>query len=172
MTPGQSNMNSAAVITVSDTRSEETDDSGKYLAGQLTDHGYTIAEKAIVRDDVYQLRAVLSRGIAAPDTGIIITTGGTGLTASDITPEAVRPLLDKEIEGFAELFRWLSYEEIGTSMVQSRVLAGTANATLIFCIPGSTHACRTAWEKILRHQLDPRHKPCNFIELLPRLARR
>ncbi|MCB1777739.1 MAG: molybdenum cofactor biosynthesis protein B [Candidatus Competibacteraceae bacterium] len=158
-----------AVLTVSDTRTEGNDASGRTLIERLTAAGHQLAEKAIVPDDVYQIRAILSRWIADSSVQIVLTTGGTGITGRDSTPEAVQPLLDKVIEGFGELFRQLSWEEIGTSTLQSRALAGLANGTFIFCLPGSTGACRTGWDRILQAQLDARTKPCNFIELLPRL---
>ena len=158
-----------AVLTVSDTRTEGDDASGRTLVERLTAAGHQLAEKAIVPDDVYQVRAIHSRWIADPAVQIVLTTGGTGMTGRDSTPEAVRPLLDKVIEGFGELFRQLSWEEIGTSTLQSRALAGLANGTFIFCLPGSTGACRTGWDRILQTQLDARTKPCNFVELLPRL---
>lgn len=158
-----------AVLTVSDTRTLADDGSGQTLAERLTGAGHRLAERAIVPDDIYQIRAILSRWIADPAVQIILTTGGTGMTGRDRTPEAVRPLLDQQIEGFGELFRMLSWEEIGTSTLQSRALAGLANATFIFCLPGSTGACRTGWDRILQAQLDARTRPCNLIELLPRL---
>ncbi|QBQ54189.1 molybdenum cofactor biosynthesis protein B [Nitrosococcus wardiae] len=158
-----------AVLTVSDTRTEETDRSGKLLAERLQAAGHQLAEKAIVADNVYYIREIVSRWIADSQVQIVITTGGTGVTGRDSTPEAIAPLLDKTIEGFGELFRALSYEEIKTSTVQSRALAGVANGTFIFCLPGSSGACRTAWDDILKDQLDNRHRPCNFAELIPRL---
>ena len=158
-----------AVLTVSDTRREETDKSGALLASRIQTDGHYLAEKAIVRDDIYAIRAVVSRWIADPQTQGVITTGGTGLTGRDGTPEAINPLLDKRIDGFGELFRWVSYTEIGTSTVESRALGGVANATLIFCLPGSSGACRTGWDRVLKEQLDYRFRPCNMIELLPRL---
>jgi len=160
---------SIAVLTMSDTRTEETDTSGNYLVEQLQAAGHQLAEKAILPDDVYQMRALISRWIADDNVQAIIITGGTGMTGRDVTPEAITPLFDKRIEGFGELFRMLSYDDIQTSTVQSRALAGLANATLVFGIPGSTGACTLAWEQILRQQLDSRTKPCNFINLLPRL---
>ena len=153
----------AVVLTVSDTRTPETDTSGQYLAEQLQLAGHHVVEQRIVIDDVYLLRAAVSEWIANPDVHAIISTGGTGFTGRDSTPEALAPLFDKEIDGFGELFRQLSYAEIGTSTVQSRALAGMANKTVIFCLPGSTGACRTGWENILKEQLDSRHKPCNFV---------
>lgn len=158
-----------AVLTVSDTRTLADDTSGQTLVERLTGAGHQLAERAIVNDDLYQIRAILSRWIADPAVQVILTTGGTGMTGRDSTPEAVRPLLDKAIEGFGELFRWLSWEEIGTSTLQSRALGGLANATFIFCLPGSTGACRTGWDRILQAQLDARSQPCNLVELLPRL---
>jgi molybdopterin adenylyltransferase len=159
-----------AVLTISDTRTAADDKSGKYLVEQLTGAGHRIIEKAIVRDDIYQIRAIVSRWIAAPDVQIILTTGGTGVTGRDGTPEAIAPLLDKSIEGFGELFRHLSYAEIKTASIQSRAIAGVANGTYIFTIPGSSGACKTAWEEILRDQLDANYRPCNFAGLLPRLS--
>jgi molybdenum cofactor biosynthesis protein B len=158
-----------AVLTVSDTRTEDNDKSGKLLVDCLTAAGHHKADKVIVPDNIYQIRAVVSNWIANPNIQAIITTGGTGLTGRDCTPEAILPLLDKPIEGFGELFRALSYEEIKTSTIQSRTLAGVANGTYIFCLPGSTGACKTGWEKILQTQLDYRTLPCNFVEMMPRL---
>ena len=159
-----------SVLVVSDTRTEETDTSGKIFAERLTEEGHSLAEKCIVPDDIYQIRAVLSRWIVDPAVDIILTTGGTGLTGRDGTPEAVIPLFDKVIEGFGEMFRQISYDEISTSTIQSRVTAGVANGTYIFCLPGSSGACRTGWDKILSAQLDIRNRPCNFAEMLPRLT--
>ena len=159
-----------AVLTVSDTRTLANDASGQTLVERLTGAGHQLAERAMVADDIYQIRAILSRWIADPAVQIVLTTGGTGMTGRDSTPEAVRPLLDKEIAGFGELFRMLSWEEIGTSTLQSRALGGLANATFIFCLPGSTGACRTGWDRILQAQLDARSRPCNLVELLPRLS--
>lgn len=158
-----------AVMTVSDSRTEETDTSGGALVKKLTEAGHKLAEKIIVPDDVYQIRAVMSRWIADPDVLAVISTGGTGLTGRDITPEAVRPLLDKEIEGIGELFRWVSYQDIRTSTVQSRAMGGVANGTFVFCLPGSTGACKTGWDDIIGPQLDYRNRPCNMVELMPRL---
>lgn len=160
-----------AVLTVSDTRTEETDTSGQLLAGRLGEAGHHLAEKAIVTDDVYQVRAIVSRWIADAGVDVVLITGGTGVTWRDITPEATRPLLDKEIDGFGELFRAISFQDIKTSTIQSRAFAGIANGTLIFAMPGSTNACRTAWDEILKYQLDSRNPPCNFIELIPRLRK-
>jgi len=158
-----------SIMVVSDTRSEKTDKSGKILAKDLIKAGHTLAEKCFVPDNIYQIRAVLSRWIVDPSVDIVITTGGTGLTGRDGTFEAVTPLFDKLIEGFGEIFRWLSYKDISTSTIQSRVTAGVANGKYIFCLPGSTGACKTGWEGILVKQLDNRTKPCNFAELIPRL---
>jgi molybdopterin adenylyltransferase len=158
-----------AVLTVSDTRTETTDKSGALLVERLRGAGHELAEKAIVRDDVYAIRAIVSKWIADAQVEIVITTGGTGLTGRDGTPEAVVPLLDKEIQGFGELFRTISYEEIGPSSLQSRCLAGVANATYIFCLPGSANACATGWDKLIATQLDYRTRPCNLAELMPRL---
>jgi molybdenum cofactor biosynthesis protein B len=158
-----------AVLTVSDTRSEATDKSGALLADRLRDAGHRLAAKAIVRDDIYAIRAVVSSWIADPEVEVIITTGGTGLTGRDGTPEAIGVLLDKEIGGFGELFRTISYEEIGASSLQSRCLAGVANATYVFCLPGSSGACATGWDKLIGPQLDFRTRPCNLAELIPRL---
>jgi len=159
-----------AVLTVSDSRTEATDTSGRALAERLVAAGHVLAEKCIVPDDIYHMRAVVSRWIAAPDVNVVITTGGTGITGRDSTPEAIRPLLDKELEGIGELFRWLSYRDIKTSTVASRALGGVANATFVFCLPGSTGACRTGWDEIIEPQLDYRSAPCNMVELLPRLT--
>jgi len=158
-----------AVLTISDTRGEAEDVSGKRLVEALEGAGHVNAEKAICRDDAYAIRAILSRWIADPDVDAVLTTGGTGITGRDGTPEAVKPLLDKEIEGFGEMFRVLSFEEIGTSTLQSRALAGVANATFVFVLPGSAGACRLAWEKLISAQLDARTRPCNLVMLMPRL---
>lgn len=158
-----------AVLTVSDTRTLAEDRSGALLVQRLTDAGHVLAERALVRDDIYAIRATVSRWIAHPEVDVVITTGGTGLTGRDGTPEAVGVLLDKEIPGFGETFRAISYEIIGTSTLQSRALAGVANGTYCFVLPGSTSACRDAWDRILVHQLDVRTTPCNLVELMPRL---
>ena len=155
-----------AVLTVSDTRTQETDTSGAFLEEALRDAGHDIADRQIVIDDVYQLRAIVSQWIADPEVEVILTTGGTGFSGRDSTPEALAPLFDKTIDGFGEVFRALSLTEIGSSTVQSRALAGLANGTVIFCMPGSTGACRSAWEGVLRDQLDSEHKPCNFVGVL------
>lgn len=155
-----------AVLTISDTRTEDTDRSGQVLVESLTTEGHRLVEKRIVADDVYRIRAVVAEWIADPGVQVVLTTGGTGFTGRDSTPEAIGVLLDKTIEGFGELFRHLSWQEIGSSTIQSRCLGGLANATIIFCLPGSTGACRTAWNGILREQLDSRHKPCNYANLV------
>jgi len=157
------------VLTVSDTRTKETDTSGKYLAEKVIAAGHRLLEHIILQDNIYQLRATVSSWIANAEVQTILVTGGTGITGRDVTPEALTPLLDKKIEGFGELFRQLSYQEIKASTIQSRAFAGQANNTFIFCIPGSTGACKLAWENILQAQLDNRTHPCNFIKLLPRL---
>jgi len=158
-----------AVLTVSDSRTEETDKSGNLLVDRLTAAGHQKADKVIVPDNIYKIRAVVSNWISNPDIQAIITTGGTGLTGRDSTPEAIEVLFDKTIEGFGELFRAVSYEEIQTSTIQSRTIAGVANGTYIFCLPGSSGACKTGWEKIIQAQLDYRTRPCNFVEMMPRL---
>ena len=155
-----------AVLTVSDTRSRETDTSGDFLQQAAEAAGHRIQARAIIPDDIYEIRAVTSGWIARADIDVILITGGTGFSGRDSTPEAMAPLFDKHIEGFGELFRQLSYTEIGTSTVQSRALGGFANNTVIFCMPGSTGACRTAWDGILREQLDGQHRPCNFVGVL------
>lgn len=161
-----------AVLTVSDTRNEETDTSGKTLAERVTKAGHRVAEKAIVPDDIYKIRAILSRWIADPQVQVVVSTGGTGVTGRDGTPEAIQPLLDKEIEGFGETFRTISFSEIKTSTIQSRAIAGVANGTYVFCLPGSSGACRTGWDQIIEAQLDYRTRPCNLVELMPRLLER
>lgn len=158
-----------AVLTVSDTRTEKNDKSGQLLVERLRAAGHTLAEKCIVPDDIYEIRAVVSRWVANRDTNAVLCTGGTGVTGRDGTPEAVQPLLDKEVPGFGELFRTISYDEIRTSSLQSRALAGVANGTYVFCLPGSSGACKTAWDKIIKEQLDYRTRPCNLVELMPRL---
>ena len=160
---------SIAVLTVSDSRTEDDDKSGKLLCQRLQDAGHKLHEKRIVADDIYQIRSVVSQWIAQALPQIIITTGGTGVTGRDGTPEAIRPLLDKEISGFGEMFRVLSFESIGTSTLQSRATAGVANGTYIFCLPGSSGACADAWDRLIHEQLDYRHRPCNLVELMPRL---
>jgi len=153
-----------ALLTVSDTRTLETDTSGAYLNDAIVAEGHQLSFREIIKDDIYLMRAVVSAWIANPEVEIIITTGGTGFTGRDSTPEALAPLFDKHIEGFGELFRHLSYGDIGTSTVQSRCLAGLANRTAIFCLPGSTGACQLGWENILKQQLDSRTRPCNFVQ--------
>lgn len=157
-----------ALVTVSDTRTEENDTSGDYLADALSGVGHELVDRVIVIDDCYLLRARVSSYIADPMVQVVLMTGGTGFTGRDSTPEAIGPLLDTRIDGFGELFRQLSFAEIGTSTVQSRALGGLANNTLIFCVPGSTGACKTAWDGILLSQLDSTHRPCNFAELILR----
>ena len=161
-----------AVLTASDTRTLEDDTSGQLLSDRLTEAGHQLTAREIVPDNIYLIRALVSQWIADEYIDIVISTGGTGLTGRDGTPEAVEVLFDKKIQGFGELFRQLSYEEIATSTIQSRVTAGVANGTYIFCLPGSSGACRTAWDRILATQLDLRNKPCNFAELIPRLRER
>jgi molybdenum cofactor biosynthesis protein B len=160
---------SLCVLTVSDTRTLSEDSSGAYLAEALTEAGHRLHDRALLPDDRYRLRAQVSIWIADSAVDGILVTGGTGFTGRDSTPEALLPLLDKEMPGFGELFRAISYEEIGTSTLQSRAFAGLANGTFLFALPGSTSACRTAWEKIVRAQLDARTKPCNLATLRPRL---
>jgi molybdenum cofactor biosynthesis protein B len=160
---------SLCVLTVSDTRTAADDASGDFLVQALQAEGHRLHERAIVRDDKYALRAIVSRWIADEAVHGILVTGGTGFTGRDSTPEALGPLLDKEMPGFGELFRVLSFEEIGTSTLQSRAFAGLANATFLFALPGSTSACRTGWDKLIRAQLDARTQPCNLANLRPRL---
>lgn len=160
---------SIAILTVSDTRTPETDRSGQVLADSVTETGHVIADRRIVPDDIYLIRAVVSEWIVTPSVHVIVTTGGTGVTGRDGTPEALSALFDKTLEGFGEIFRAISLSEIGTSTIQSRALAGVANGIYIFCLPGSQNACRTAWNQIIRHQLDYRTRPCNLVELMPRL---
>lgn len=155
-----------AVLTVSDTRTADTDTSGQYLQEALLAAGHRCSDRQIVRDDIYQIRAVLSRWIADASVEAVLITGGTGFSGRDSTPEAVAPLFDKSIDGFGEVFRALSLAEIGSSTVQSRALGGLANSTVIFCMPGSTGACRAAWTGIIRDQLDSCHRPCNFVGVL------
>jgi molybdenum cofactor biosynthesis protein B len=161
-----------AVLTVSDTRNEATDTSGALLVEKLAEAGHILKEKAIVRDEQAAIVAKLKEWIADPDVEVVISTGGTGVTGRDVTTEAFQAVYEKEIPGFGELFRMLSYKTIGTSTVQSRATAGVASGTYLFALPGSTGACRDAWEGILRDQLDIRHRPCNFAELMPRLTER
>ena len=158
-----------AVLTVTDTRDESTDKSGKLLVERLTEAGHVLHEKCILPDDIYQLRAQVSQWIATDGVQAVVTTGGTGLTGRDGTPEAISILFDKQIEGFGEVFRMLSYDEIGASTLQSRCIAGVANATYIFCLPGSSGACATGWDKLIGPQLDSTNQPCNLVDLMPRL---
>ncbi len=158
-----------AVLTMSDTRSASEDKSGDLLVERLQGAGHVLADRAILKDDAAAIRAKVEGWIADPDVDCVITTGGTGFTGRDVTPEAVRPLFEKDIEGFAILFHMLSYAKVATSTIQSRACAGVAHGTYIFCLPGSPGACRDAWDGILVHQLDLRHRPCNFVEIMPRL---
>lgn len=158
-----------AVLTISDSRTEADDTSGKTLVDRVNEAGHKAVDKKIVTDDIYNIRAAISAWIADPKINAIVTTGGTGVTGRDGTPEAVQPLLDKEIEGFGEMFRMISYDEIKTSALQSRAIAGVANGTYIFCLPGSSGACRTGWDSIIKDQLDHRTTPCNLAMLIPRL---
>ena len=157
-----------AVLTVSDTRTPETDSSGDLLADLLTQDGHQLTARAIVKDDIYEVRKIVSVWIADPTIHVVVSTGGTGFSGRDTTPEALLPLFDTTIDGFGELFRQVSYEEIGSSTIQSRAVGGIANDTLIFALPGSNGACRTGWEKILHNQLDADFRPCNFAELIHR----
>lgn len=158
-----------AILTVSDTRTEADDISGKTLVEKLEKSGHRAFAKAIVVDNIYQIRATVSKWIADEKVNVIISTGGTGVTGRDGTPEAVEPLLDKTLDGFGEVFRMLSYQDIKTSTIQSRAIAGVANATYIFCLPGSSSACCTAWDSLISEQLDFTTKPCNLVQLMPRL---
>lgn len=157
------------VLTVSDTRDESNDKSGATLVEQIFNAGHHVADKKIVPDSIYQIRAIVSQWIVNSNIDVIITTGGTGVTGRDGTPEAITPLLDKVLEGFGETFRAVSFADIKTSTIQSRAIAGVANGTYIFCLPGSANACQTAWEKIIEAQLDSRTRPCNLVQLMPRL---
>lgn len=158
-----------AVLTVSDTRTAVDDISGQTLVERISQENHKVIEKTIVADDIYQIRAVVSAWIAAPQVNVIISTGGTGVTGRDGTPEAIMPLLDKVLDGFGEVFRMLSYQEIKTSTIQSRAVSGVANGTYLFCLPGSSSACRTAWDLLIKDQLDYRTRPCNLVQLMPRL---
>lgn len=158
-----------AVLTVSDTRTESDDRSGDAIVSRVNEAQHMLHEKTIVKDDIYAIRAKISQWIADPDVQIVITTGGTGVSGRDGTPEAVMPLLDKHLDGFGEMFRFLSYDDIGTSTLQSRTLAGVANGTYVFVLPGSPGAVKLAWEKLICHQLDYRTRPCNLVEMMPRL---
>jgi molybdenum cofactor biosynthesis protein B len=158
-----------AVLTVSDTRTEKTDKSGALLASMIEEAGHEVAKHAIVEDDPKKIRKQVKRWINDPEVDVVITTGGTGFTGRDVTPEAVKPLFEKEIDGFSALFHMLSYQKVGTSTVQSRACGGLAGSTYIFCVPGSPGACKDAWYGILKDQLDNRHRPCSFIDIMPRL---
>lgn len=160
---------SIAVLTISDSRTAENDKSGSLLVERLEKSGHVCVDKQIVPDDIHQVRAQVCQWIVDAKIQVVLTTGGTGVTGRDGTPEAIRPLLDKEINGFGEMFRVLSYEKIRTSTLQSRAFAGVANATYIFCLPGSSGACADAWDMLIEHQLDYRSRPCNLVELMPRL---
>ena len=160
------------VLTVSDTRTPENDTSGDYLALSLGQAGHRLHERRIVRDDVYRIRAIVAHWIAEDGIDGVLVTGGTGFTGRDSTPEAIMPILDKQMPGFGEMFRFLSFDDIGTSTLQSRAFAGLANGTFVFCLPGSNGAVKDGWDKIIRWQLDSRHKPCNMVELMPRLLER
>ncbi len=161
-----------AVLTISDSRTETDDRSGDVLTQRLTEAGHRLHERRLVPDDVYRIRAIVSAWIADPQCAVVLTTGGTGVTGRDGTPEAVTPLLDKLIDGFGEMFRVLSYDKIGTSTLQSRALAGVANGTYVFCLPGSPSACADGWDLLISAQLDYRTRPCNLVELMPRLLER
>lgn len=161
-----------AVLTISDSRTLDDDKSGDLLTTFIRADEHHLVGRELVRDDIYAIRAQVSQWIADPDVQVVVTTGGTGFTGRDSTPEALKPLMDKQIEGFGELFRQLSYEDIGTSTIQSRALGGIANGTLIFSLPGSSGAVALGWEKILRNQLDINFRPCNFAELIPRFLER
>ena len=160
---------SIALLTISDTRRIEDDKSGDLLTRKVLETGHVLYDRKIVKDEIFEIQEISNKWIKNPDIEIIISTGGTGLTGRDVSPEAFRQLFDKEIEGFGELFRYLSFKKIGTSTIQSRAVAGVTNGTYIFVLPGSPSACKDAWEDILSHQLDYRHKPCNFVEIMPRL---
>ena len=158
-----------AVMTVSDTRTEKDDKSGTLLGHLLQESGHELADQAIVKDDITAIQSQIKAWVSNPKVDVILTTGGTGFTGRDVTPEAARPLFNKEIDGFSTLFHQLSYEKIGTSTIQSRACGGLIEDTLIFCVPGSPGACKDAWHGILKYQLDNRHRPCNFVEIMPRL---
>ena len=158
-----------AVLTVSDTRDETNDTSGQLLADRVTRDGHALAARGLVKDNVGEIQAQIKKWIADPQVDVVISTGGTGLTGRDVTPEAVRPLFDKEIEGFNVVWHLVSFQSVGTSTLQSRACAGVANGTFIFCLPGSNGAVKDGWDKLIRWQLDSRHMPCNMVELMPRL---
>ncbi|MEO0784740.1 MAG: molybdenum cofactor biosynthesis protein B [Pseudomonadota bacterium] len=161
-----------AVLVVSDTRTLETDTSGATLAQRIEQAGHAVAERVILPDDKQDIRSKVAEWIADPGVDVVISTGGTGLTGRDVTPEAVSPLLDKVIDGFSVVFHMVSFESVGLSTLQSRALAGLAADTFIFCLPGSNGAVKDGWDKVISHQLDSRHKPCNLVELMPRLSER
>ena len=169
MTEPKSQVVNIAVLTVSDTRTEENDKSGQTLVERLKAAGHHLADKKIVKDDVPSIQSVLKKWIADPQIDVIVSTGGTGVTGRDVTPEAFEALYDKPIPGFGELFRWLSYKNIQTSTIQSRATGGVANGKILFAIPGSTGACKDAWDEIIVHQLNSNNKPCNLVELMPRM---
>ena len=158
-----------AILTVSDTRTVESDKSGDLLKERIEGYGHRVAARSIVKDEVEVIQTEVKQWIESPSIDVIISTGGTGLTGRDVTPEAFKEIFEKEIEGFGELFRWLSFKKIGTSTIQSRAIAGVAGGTYIFALPGSTGACKDAWDEILQYQLDIRFRPCNFVEIMPRL---
>ncbi len=160
---------SIAVLTVSDTRGIDQDKSGDTLVARIAEAGHTLADRRIVRDEIEEIRAAVRQWISDKSIDVVITTGGTGFTGRDVTPEAVEPLFEKRMDGFSEVFHRISYDKIGTSTIQSRATGGVAGATYIFCLPGSPGACRDAWDHILKLQLDYRHMPCNFVEIMPRL---
>jgi len=158
-----------AILVMSDTRTLDTDTSGTVLANRIRDAGHIVADRKIVPDDKAAIRSQVSAWIAAPEIDVVITSGGTGLTGRDVTPEAITPLFDKVIDGFSVIFHQVSYQSVGLSTLQSRAVAGLASGTFIFCLPGSTGAVKDGWDKVISHQLDSRHKPCNLVELMPRL---
>lgn len=158
-----------AILTVSDTRTVESDKSGDLLKARIEAHGHRVVARSIVKDEIEVIQTEVKQWIERSNIDVIISTGGTGLTGRDVTPEAFKEIFEKEIEGFGELFRWLSFKKIGTSTIQSRAVAGVAGGTYIFALPGSTGACKDAWDEILQYQLDIRFRPCNFVEIMPRL---
>ena len=158
-----------AILTISDSRSEDNDKSGKILYDLINESGHRVSDKSIVKDDIYAIRSAMSTWIENNEIDVIVSTGGTGVTGTDGTPEAAEVLFDKKIEGFGEIFRYISFKKIKTSTIQSRATAGVANSTYIFCLPGSPSACKDAWTEIIQHQLDSNNRPCNLVELMPRL---
>ena len=158
-----------AILTVSDTRTVESDKSGDLLKARIEGCGHRVVARSIVKDEIEVIQTEVKQWIESPSIDVVISTGGTGLTGRDVTPEAFKEIFEKEIEGFGELFRWLSFKKIGTSTIQSRAIAGVAGGTYIFALPGSTGACKDAWDEILQYQLDIRFRPCNFVEIMPRL---